>query len=84
MGLEHVEGACFRLAEQQVEVFRHEDVAERVEAMSLPELFEGGEEDRAGVIVVEIRTTAVTAKGNEVVVTACPPVTLRPVGTSAV
>lgn len=39
----------------------HQDVAEDVKAVTLTELFEGGQDDRSGVVVVEIGTPAVTA-----------------------
>ena len=44
--------------------------------LPVPELFEGGREDRAGVVVVEVGTTAVAAEGDEVVVS-CSSVTLE-------
>ena len=46
----------------------HEDVAEDVETMASAELFEGFEEDCAGVVVVEVRKTLVTTEGHEVIV----------------
>jgi hypothetical protein len=49
-------------------VLGHEDVAEDVETMASAELFEGFEEDCAGVVVVEIWKTLVTTKGHEVIV----------------
>ncbi len=73
MGLQNVEGAGeiahLWFAEQHVQVFGHEDVAEDVEAVPPAELFEDGKEDGAGVVVVEVgATTTVTAEGDEVVV----------------
>jgi hypothetical protein len=51
-----------------VDVLGHEDVAEDVELVLLPCAFEGVEEDRSGVVVVEVGETVVTTEGDEVVV----------------
>lgn len=62
------EGPGFRFAEEEMDVLGHEDVAEDVEAVASPELFECGFEGGAGVVVAEKRETLVTAEGDEVVV----------------
>jgi len=51
-----------------MDVFGHEDVAEDVEIVPQPELFESFEKDCAGVVVVEVRETPITTEGDEVVV----------------
>ena len=58
----------FRLAEQEVNVFGHEDVAEDVEIVPQTELFESFEKDCAGAVVVEVGETLITTEGDEVVV----------------
>lgn len=46
-----VETVQLWLGEKEVDVLRHEDVAENEELVSLPEYFEGVQEDGAGMIV---------------------------------
>lgn len=46
----------------------HEDVAEDMERVPSAELFESFEEDRAGVVVVEVRETLITTECDEVFV----------------
>jgi hypothetical protein len=48
-------------------VLRHEDVAEEVEVVLLADSFELFFEDDSGGVVVEVRETAVTTEGDEVV-----------------
>lgn len=74
-GFEHVQGAGegsglsdVGFAQEQVDVLGHEDVAEDVELVSLPKLFEDRFEGKSGVVVVEIRQTTVAAEGDEVFV----------------
>lgn len=62
------EGGLGWLAEEQVDVLGHEDVAEDVKLVLLSYAFEGVEEDGAGVVVVEVGETVVTTEGDEVVV----------------
>jgi len=72
LGLEGTEDAaqwhCRWLAQQQMDVFRHEDVGVDVELVALPGAFQGFEEGDAGVVVVEVGKTFVTTEGDEVVV----------------
>ena len=58
----------FRLAQEQVNVLGHEDVAEEVEAVPLCQPLECFEEDASGGIVGEIWETPGTTEGEEVVV----------------
>lgn len=55
----------FRLAEQQVDVVWHQDIAEDVELMTMAEGFEFTLEDCAGVVVVEVRQAVVTSESDE-------------------
>lgn len=56
-------------ADEQVDVLGHDDVAEDFEVVALAGEFEGVEEDVFCVWGVEIRFTAVTTEGDEVIVT---------------
>ncbi len=56
------------LAEQEVDVLGHKDVAEDVEMVPPTEMFESFEEDCAAVVVVEVRETVITTEGDKVVV----------------
>ena len=56
----------WRLGEQQVDVLRHDDVAEEFETVFLTDGFEGMLEDSCGPRRIEIRLAAVTAEGDEV------------------
>ena len=55
----------FGFAEEQMDVLRHEDVAVEKELVAVAEGFEGVEKDCAGVVVVEVGETVVTAEGEE-------------------
>ena len=55
-----------------MQVFGHEDVAEDVKAVTLTEFFEGGEEDRASVVVVQVGTAAAATEGDKVVMAGAP------------
>ncbi len=46
----------------------HEDVGEEEELVALAEGFESVEEDRSGMVVVEVGESLVTTEGEEVVV----------------
>ena len=59
----------FWLAEEQVHVLGHKDVAEKIEAVTSAGFFEDVEEDGAGSIVVEEGKASVATEGDEVVVT---------------
>lgn len=59
----------FRFAQEKMDVLRHEDVAEEIEAVTLACLFEDVEEDGAGVVVVQEGKAVVATEGDEVVVT---------------
>ena len=59
--------ANFGFPKEHVQVFGHEDIAEDVETMALPKMFESGEEDGSGVVVVQIGAMTVTAEGDEMV-----------------
>jgi len=56
-------------AEEKVDVFGHEDVAEDVELVPLPEALEGIENEGAGVVVVEIGKSVEATEGDEMIVT---------------
>jgi hypothetical protein len=68
--LEDAEGVLkalpFGFGEEEMDVLRHEDVAEEVEVVFLAEPFELLFEDGAGGVVVKIRETAITTEGDEV------------------
>ena len=57
----------FRLAEEQMHMLRHKDVAEELELVALAESLERGEEGDAGVVVVEVGEPVITTEGEEVV-----------------
>jgi hypothetical protein len=71
--LEHVQGdrewVELGLAQEKVDVFRHQDVSEDVELMPGPKLFEFFEEGGSRAIVVKVRQSAVTTEGEEVIAT---------------
>ncbi len=56
------------LAEQQVDVVRHQDVAVEVKLMVLADSFEGLLEKSAGKVVVEVRKAVVAGERDEVIV----------------
>ena len=56
-----------RLGDEKVDVFRHEDVAEDVEVVTLAESFEGFFEDDSGVVAVQEWFAVIAAEGDEVV-----------------
>ncbi len=58
----------FGFGEEEMNVLRHEDVAEEVEVVFPAETFELFFEDDAGGVVVEIGETLITTEGDEVVV----------------
>ncbi len=60
-----------RFAEEHVDVLRHYDVAVYLEAVLRPDSFKCVFEDKLRAVVVEVRETAVTAEGDEVVVVVC-------------
>ena len=60
-------GVDFGLGEQKMDMLRHEDVSEDIEAVIGAELFELFKESCARRIVIEIRQTAVATKSEEVV-----------------
>lgn len=68
--LEDLEGgsqrAAFRLADEQVDMFRHDDVAANDEAIPAADLLEGLLENVAGQRRVEQGATAVATEGDEV------------------
>jgi hypothetical protein len=72
LALENTESGGERMelwfAEEKVDVFGHEDVAEEEEPVSPSESFESLFKTGAGAVVVEIWEAVVTAKGDEVVV----------------
>jgi len=57
-----------RLAEEQVNVVRHDDVGVEEQAMSLADGFEGLLEDSAGRVVVEVGMLVEAGEGDEVIV----------------
>ena len=58
-----------RFADEQVDVLGHDDVAEDFEVVASPGEFEGVEKDIPCLGRVEIRLTAITTEGDEVIVT---------------
>lgn len=50
-------------------MFGHEDVSVEKEVVALSDAFDGFFEGCAGVVVVQVRKSAVTTEGDEVVVT---------------
>jgi len=62
------EFGLFGFVQEKVDVLGHEDVAVDLEAVALPELFEGLEEDCSCVIVVQVGMPVVATEGDEVVV----------------
>ena len=57
-----------RFIDEQMNVLRHENVAEDVEPMSLSKTFEVFKKDGTAVIIVEIRKTLVATEGDEMIV----------------
>ena len=55
-----------RLAQQEVDVFRHEDIAVNVEVVSLAKDFEPVFEAGIGHVAVQMGEPSVAAKGDEV------------------
>ena len=51
-----------------MDVLGHEDIAEDIKLMPVPEALEGIEKDDTGVIVVEVGKTVIATEGDEVVV----------------
>jgi len=68
-GLEDVEGCgewtAFRLAHQQGNVLRHEDVAVEVELVADAEGFELFFEEDSGAVVIQERAMLVATEGDE-------------------
>jgi lysylphosphatidylglycerol synthetase-like protein (DUF2156 family) len=59
----------FRLGDEEMNVLGHDDVAEDVKLMAVADFLEFFEEGGWSVVVVEVGETAVTTKGDEVVMT---------------
>ena len=61
-------GCCLRFAEEKVDVFGHDDVAEEVKTVPDTQFFECVFEGEAGAVVVEEWQPLVTTEGDEVIV----------------
>ena len=70
---QHLDGGaemvCARLTYQQMDVFGHDDVAEDVESVPAPDLFQGAFEDSPWWIGIEESQAAVTTEGDEMIAT---------------
>ena len=62
------EWTAFWFGQEKVDVLGHEDVAVEKEMVTLAEPFQCFFKDCSGMIIVEVRETAVTTEGEEVVV----------------
>jgi hypothetical protein len=57
----------FRFAKKQMNVVRHQDIAKDIELVTATKFFEFAFEGETGKVVVEIRKTAITTEGDEVI-----------------